>query len=211
MGLYSCHGSPPDVFQHYFQTTGYFIHREYSSFPVSACPTQRECPTGSLFRTSTREMSSFWGVGSDEIVVSVFEHHVQLIARYEVGYVLCAGVISVTYVHGEFLVRSVKALDNVPSASCNVTILGPVVGRASCDVRGGLVCLNSAAGLISGIALPCVRPLRTRQALCQRTGPASFPQGSNGAVRHCKTRSTARVQFWLPGPIRRLSGTPPRT
>ena len=77
--------------------------------------------------------------------------------------------------------------------------------------RGGLVCLNSAAGLISGIALPCVRPLRTRQALCQRTGPASFPQGSNGAVRHCKTRSTARVQFWLPGPIRRLSGTPPRT
>ena len=79
------------------------------------------------------------------------------------------------------------------------------------EVRGGLVCLNSAAGLISGIALPCVRPPRTRQALCQRTGPASFPQGSNGAVRHCKTRSTARVQFWLPGPIRRLSGTPPRT
>ena len=77
--------------------------------------------------------------------------------------------------------------------------------------RGGLVCLNSAAGLISGIALPCVRPPRTRQAPCQRTGPASFPQGSNGAVRHCKTRSTARVQSWLPGPIRRLSGTPPRT
>ena len=74
--------------------------------------------------------------------------------------------------------------------------------------RGGLVCLNRG---ISGIALPCVRPPRTRQALCQRTGPASFPQGSNGAVRHCKTRSTARVQFWLPGPIRRLSGTPPRT
>ena len=89
----------------------------------------------------------------------------------------------------------------------------PVQEMASqADVsRGGLVCLNSAAGLISGIALPCVRPLRTRQALCQRTGPASFPQGSNGAVRHCKTRSTARVQFWLPGPIRRLSGTPPRT
>ena len=87
---------------------------------------------------------------------------------------------------------------------------GTKIIPASAD-RGGLVCLNSAAGLISGIALPCVRPLRTRQALCQRTGPASFPQGSNGAVRHCKTRSTARVQFWLPGPIRRLSGTPPRT
>ena len=48
------------------------------------------------------------------------------------------------------------------------------------SVRGGLVCLNSAARLISGIALPCVRPPRTRQALCQRTGPASFPKARMG-------------------------------
>ena len=41
--------------------------------------------------------------------------------------------------------------------------------------------------------------------------PQAEPTGRHHALSHCKTRSTARVQFWLPGPIRRLSGTPPRT
>ena len=52
------------------------------------------------------------------------------------------------------------------------------------EERGGPVCLNSAARFDKWNHAACVRPPRTRQALCQRTGPASFPQGSNGAVRH---------------------------
>ena len=76
--------------------------------------------------------------------------------------------------------------------------------------RGGSGCLDSVPGFISGITASCFRPPRVSAALCCRTGSGSFCRGSNGVFPHCRTRSIARVQPWLPKPIHTPSGKPPR-
>ena len=92
--------------------------------------------------------------------------------------------------------------------------------RFTSDVQGakrnGLIDHAPHFNTVSNyLANPELTPLLT-SLIQEAAAPLSvveddFAADSNGAVRHCKTRSTARVQFWLPGPIRRLSGTPPRT